>query len=69
VLLLKKSMLALQLLQSLDLALTWHLAKPRFRFGCPRSEASFPELLPPSRKHERVDVERIGDCFTWIPGR
>src|SRR5512145_311749 len=66
-LLLQESMLALQLLQSPDLALTWRLASPGFRLEAPRPKASFTELLPPTREHERVNVECISDRFHLDP--
>jgi len=53
-------MFALQLLEPLDLALTWSFASTGFRLEAPRSEASLSELFPPAGEHERVDVERIG---------
>src|ERR1041385_5931811 len=66
-LLLQESMLALQLLQAPDLTFTWRLASARFRLEAPRSKASFTELLPPTGKHERVNVECIGDRFHLDP--
>ncbi len=67
-LLLQESVLALQLLQSLDLTFARHLASPRFGLQAPGSEASLTELLPPAGKHERVDVERIGHGLHLDPG-
>src|SRR5215471_5036378 len=56
-------MLALQLLQSPDLAGAWSSRSAPSRFGGLRSQAPFPKLLPPARQHERVDVEGLGDGF------
>jgi hypothetical protein len=67
-LLLQQPMLALQLLQPLDLAFTRSFARTGLRLEAPWSETSLTELLPPTGKHERVDVECLGHGLHLDPG-
>src|SRR5262245_23735440 len=60
-------MLAFQRLKPPDRALAWSSGRAPDRLTCLRPQTPFPELLPPPRQHERVDVERVGDRLHLDP--
>src|SRR5262245_11087253 len=67
-LLLEHAVFTLELLQSPNLPHRSRLRSLLFRIRGLRAKTSFSELLAPSRKHVRVDVQRLGNCLDLNPG-
>jgi len=66
-LLLKKSVLTLQLLQPLYRTGAWSSASRGFRPEALGSETSLSELVSPSGQHVGMDVQRLGDRLYLHP--
>jgi hypothetical protein len=66
-LLLQHAVFTLELLQSADLPCGSRLRSLLFRIRGLRAKASLSELLPPSREHVRVDVQRLGNGLDLNP--